>query len=167
MAIMESSKQLKETALYDTVRGAHVSATPEEQVRQAWLHILIEEKGFPKQLILVEKELSQLPHLQGKQQTLPERRIDLLCMAPSLQSEMPFFPLMLVECKQGKLTASALRQVAGYNDYVGACFVGLANAEEFRLGFFDVSQKAYRFISRLPAYKELIGYIRNGFPIGS
>ncbi len=163
MAIMELSRPPE--VIFDPVRGANVAASPEERVRQYWLHALIQEKGFPKHLILIEKELSQLPHLSARRRSLPDRRIDILCMAPSADPQNPFFPLLLIECKEGKVSPQAYLQLAGYNDHVKACFIGIANPEEFRLGYYDASSGKYRFVTQLPTFKEFTAYIRNGFPL--
>lgn len=44
--------------IYDIIRRKYVVLQPEEWVRQHVLHFLIEEKGYPKSLINVEKALT-------------------------------------------------------------------------------------------------------------
>ena len=50
---------------------------PEERVRQALLKLMTGQLGYPPAMMVVEKELCQLPHLQHSD-ALPQRRIDLL-----------------------------------------------------------------------------------------
>ena len=44
--------------IFDVIRRKYVVLQPEEWVRQHVVHFLIEEKGYPKSLINVEKKLS-------------------------------------------------------------------------------------------------------------
>ena len=52
--------------VFDEIRGKHVPATPEELIRQSLLYIMIYRLHFPKELISIEKQLSELPHLAGQ-----------------------------------------------------------------------------------------------------
>ena len=119
---MASSKPNKE--VFDQVRKAWVRATPEECVRQHLLHALIHERGFPREWIVVEKEIGQLPHLSGVQ--CPQRKIDILCYGGS-----PLSPLLLIECKREGAEGDPMAQVVGYNHYVGAPFMGIASPQGF------------------------------------
>src|SRR5690242_14822270 len=83
---------------FDEVRRAWVAATPEEGVRQRVLKKMIHALGFPKELIAVEKELKELPHLAGR--SVPERRIDVLCYGKEIHPEHSLYPLLLIECKR-------------------------------------------------------------------
>lgn len=75
--------------IYDEVRGSFVKATPEEIVRQSLLHQMIDDLGFPRNYLAVEKKLSELPHLQFDGGDIPRRRFDIICFAKSATS---FFP---------------------------------------------------------------------------
>ncbi|NGX27599.1 MAG: hypothetical protein K940chlam6_01537, partial [Chlamydiae bacterium] len=63
MGTMVLSKQ--KDSLYDPFRKLWVAALPEEVVRQKLLHVMITQLGFPKNFLVVEKQLSELPHLSG------------------------------------------------------------------------------------------------------
>lgn len=95
---------------------------PEERVRRRLLKVLIEELGYPKSRLVVEKELALLPHLAG--QSVPKRRLDLLVYDQSLS------PLIVFECKAKGVTKAALEQVLGYNHVIGASFVAVVGEEE-------------------------------------
>ncbi len=84
---------------------------------------MIDELGYPKGLIAVEKDISSLalPRLS--------RRIDILCLTPGV---VGMRPLLLIECKAGKLTPDAEKQVLGYNDAIGAPFIALAGLDEIK-----------------------------------
>lgn len=147
MALSDQSK----CWLIDKVRGSAIRAAPEEKIRQKVLHVLVEELFFPKECIVVEKALSELPHLKEKR--VPKRRLDILCYF-SLQDKM--LPLLLIECKQGRLSKQALTQVSGYNYWVGAPFVAVANQECIWVKYLDVASDKMIIKKGLPSYKELI-----------
>ncbi len=100
---------------------------PEELIRQNLLFKMCSEYGFRKEFIGVEKEISTLPHLKGMK--IPKRRIDLVCFSTKIHKEFPLYPLLLIECKAISLSDKALEQVLGYNYYVKAAFVAIANNE--------------------------------------
>src|SRR5690242_1968972 len=115
--------------VFDEIRSLWVKATPEELVRQRWIRRMVDELGFPKELIVVEKGIQELPHLAFRK--APERRLDILCYG---KGEDSLFPLLLIECKEGKLSESAINQVLGYNHFVEAPFVAVVSDNEVRLG---------------------------------
>ncbi len=123
---MESFK-LKSN-FFDPQRGRLVAATPEEERRQSLLQQLIHQLSFPKQLIAVEKQIGELPHLKGRS-GIPKRRVDILCFAGGIH------PLLLIECKEGDVTAADEQQVLGYNHYIQAPFVAVAGKDGARLIF--------------------------------
>lgn len=147
---MESSSRV-----YDAFRKIWVSATPEEIVRQSLLQRMVGELHYPKELLVIEKELKQLPHLKAENQ-LPDRRADILCFAKNIHLHYALYPLLLIECKEGKLDGQAKEQVVGYNHFVKAFFIALANPEGVQLGYYDKNAQLYRFIPYLPSYRELL-----------
>lgn len=138
--------------IYCQIREQWVAAQPEERVRQQLLSLMIQELGYPKSLIAVERGLAQMPHLQGKPGHLPDRRADILCFA---KGEHGLVPVLLVECKAIPLTNKVINQVVGYNAHVQARYVAIANQTEVRTGWYDPAAKAYAFVPRIPAFSEL------------
>ena len=94
----------------------------EELLRQQLLTYLSDVKQFPKSLIVQEKKISTLPNVIRKCHI--SRRIDLLIYTPA------FKPLLLIECKAVAITVDAMKQVLGYNYYVGAPCIGIINQQE-------------------------------------
>lgn len=117
---------------------------------------MTEKLGFPKGLLVVEKQLSQLPHLQGKDIPIPDRRVDILCYRMSGGEAYSLSPLLVIECKAVPISHHTLRQVGGYNYYLGAPFIAVANQESLLMGWADTEAKAYRFVDFLPHYSDLI-----------
>jgi hypothetical protein len=144
--------------LFDEVRLCWVKATPEEQIRQCWLKWMIHGLQYPKELLVVEKELKELPHLYGRK--VPERRLDILCYGKGIHPCFPLYPLVMIECKDERLTDEAVDQVIGYNHYVKAYFIAVVNFDETRLGFFNTNEKEYQFYSVFPSFKELMQWVK-------
>lgn len=141
--------------IYDEIRQDWVRAAPEELVRQQWIQRMVHQLDYPKELIVVEKAIGELPHLAGME--VPDRRLDILCYG-NLPSRA-LFPLLLIECKAELLTEDAVNQVIGYNHYVKAHFVAAVGSDRVQMGYFDASTNKYIFCSFLPSFKELLQWV--------
>ncbi|MBY0528561.1 MAG: type I restriction enzyme HsdR N-terminal domain-containing protein [Rhabdochlamydiaceae bacterium] len=149
MALSSRNKRL----VFDEIRRQWVKATPEEIVRQTWIQRMIQQLGYPKQLLAVEKEIRELPHLEGL--GVPERRVDLLCFMKGERIET-LSPLLLFEFKEEVLDLAAIDQVIGYNYFVKAPFVAVANLKEVLLGSMDRKTQQYVFHKALPPFADLL-----------
>ena len=156
MEIMGLSSQ--NNSLYDEVRCCWVAATPEEHVRQRILKKMIHGLYFPRELIIVEKELKELPHLSIP--ALPQRRIDILCYGKNIHPQHLLYPLLLIECKKDAIDEKAIDQLMGYNAHVHAYFIALVNPEEERFGYRDNKTKQYVFHSGFPGFNDLISWLK-------
>jgi hypothetical protein len=112
------------------------------------------ELGYPKGLLVVEKELKMLPHIE-EIKSIPSRRFDIVCLAKDLHPDHLFYPLLLIECKAHPINIDVMRQVVGYNRFVKAMFVGLASPGEFYLGRYDQKKGEYIFSPTLPTFDAL------------
>lgn len=157
---MESSSQNPDSKVYCQIRKERVAALPEEIVRQEIVRQLIMERGFPAGGIVLEKGLRQMPHLALEGQNIPERRSDIVCFAKGIHPKHDLFPLLLIECKAVKLTPKVINQVVGYNHFLKAYFIAVANQEEVRTGWYDQEKKEYTFINFIPTYQELMKSIQ-------
>ena len=142
--------------LYDPIRKSYVLALPEEIVRQKYLSLMINELGFLKSLIAVEKDLRLLPHLQNKDLSKVKRRADIICFAKDIHPKHLIYPLLMIECKAHKLTKETISQVLGYNHFVKAYFVAIANRYEIITYWYNIEEKKYNSINFFPTYKEMI-----------
>lgn len=113
---------------------------------------MIESLGYPRGHLAVEQSLKQLPHLINSPLKIPRRRADILCYA---KGEGSFLPILLVECKATALTEAVVWQVVGYNQFVQAPYVVLANAQEVRTGSRNPATGRYEFVAGLPRYEGL------------
>ena len=121
----------------------------EEQIRQELLKKMKEELGYPSSLLIIEKEIKDLPHLRGSSSSFPKRRLDILVYT----KKEYLHPLLLIECKfSTKNRSNALKQVLGYNYFVKAPFIGVVDSG----GFFLLAQKKEAQIQEgLPSYSLL------------
>lgn len=129
---------------------------PEEVVRQKLLCKMI-GLGYPRGFLSVEQELELLPHLKNEK-NLPKRRVDIICFAKGIDPHFELYPLLLIECKS-KSIKGAKEQVLGYNRFVGAYFVAIANEKGVKL--FWSSKNRDNFVNFLPTYKQLIDAIKD------
>lgn len=99
--------------IYDVVRKSWLLLTPEEWVRQHWVHYFHQKKRRNLSSLILEKKLE----LNG---TI--KRIDLLVTEKTI-------PKILVECKAPsiKLTQQTFEQIARYNSVIGAEEIILSN----------------------------------------
>jgi hypothetical protein len=141
--------------LFCPLRKTWVAALPEERIRQSLIQEMISNLGYPMGNIALEKSLSQLPHIQSKT-SLPKRRADLIVFAKELHPHHLLYPLLLVECKATPLNDRVLRQMIGYNQFVGACFIAAVNSHHVYLGCYQADRKDFAFREGLLAYELLL-----------
>lgn len=143
-----------EEQLYCPIRKIWIAALPEEYVRQRILSSMVRELGFPASLLAVEKAIRQLPHLVvSDTRHVPDRRADIICFAKNDQNHL--FPLLAIECKAVNLTSKVINQVVGYNHYIRASFIAIANQHQICTGWYDQAKKEYVFVDHLPSYADL------------
>lgn len=143
-----------------SLRKKMVSATPEEVVRQNMLKHL-QQLSFPFSHMAVEVELKKMPHLTGLS-SIPNRRADIVCFAKDIHPQHSLYPLVLIECKAIPLTEHVMHQVVGYNHFLKACYLVVANQSEMRLGWYDPTCLDYKFVPYIPSYSQLITAARLG-----
>lgn len=130
------------------IRKSLVAKTKEEEVRQRLLLLLL-EKGYPPSHIIVEASLNTLPQFKNK--NLPDRRFDILIVNQTWDAS----PLLLIECKAVPLSHQVLKQVIGYNHFLKAPFVTIANQTEIQTGIWK-KEEGWIFSNGLPHYNELV-----------
>lgn len=138
--------------VFDVVRGIWVKATPEEIVRQSALKKMIQDLGYPRELIAVEKRVGEL--VQEQFSSVPDRRIDIVCFANSLA--LGFFPLLIIECKDEPFNQKAIEQVMGYNYFIKASYLAVVTPYEEITGHWDTDLQRYHFRKGFPSYEELL-----------
>jgi hypothetical protein len=107
-------KQDGKVWIFDVIRKKYIVLTPEEWVRQHFIHYLINEFNYPKSLFRIEGSLTY---------NKLQKRSDILIHTRTGK------PWMLIECKAPniKLTQKAFNQVSVYNMTIGAKYVAVTN----------------------------------------
>lgn len=126
--------------VYDVVRRRYVALTPEEWVRQHFLHFLIYVKGYPGGRMAVEKSLS----LNGK-----TRRADIVFYS----SEMK--PDIIVECKASSvaITQEVMDQAVEYHMSLGGRIICLTNGLKTVYAVIDRESERFYYMRDLPDYE--------------
>lgn len=121
-------------------RRRYVRLTPEELVRQTTLQLLVDEFGYPHNLIAVEVPIE----VAGIQ-----KRCDAIIYNQHMQ------PLMLIEFKAPSihLTQEVFDQAAIYNRTLHVPILMLCNGRESIVAQIHATQ--YLFIDHIPAYNIL------------
>lgn len=129
--------------IFDAIRKKKIFLTPEEWVRQHFIHYLIAYKTFPKSLIKVESGL--------KYNKLPMRS-DVLIYDRSGN------PLILIECKsyQVKINAATFAQVSKYNQTIKAPYIMVTNGMQHYCCRIDFENEKFDYLKTIPEYEELL-----------
>ncbi|MDO6596913.1 type I restriction enzyme HsdR N-terminal domain-containing protein [Oceanihabitans sp. 2_MG-2023] len=127
------------TLIYDEIRKKFVVLQPEEWVRQHCVRYLIEEKGFPKSLINVEKEL-KVNNLR--------KRYDIVIFNPDGSIHL------IVECKSAKIKIdqTTFDQIARYNLALNATYLMVTNGINHYYCEMDFDAERYQFLKEIPDY---------------
>ena len=128
--------------VFDPLRCRFVALTPEEEVRQKMLYLLVERLHVPAGLLAVEYSVK----VNG---------LDKRCDAVVFGTEGR--PLMIVECKAPtvKLTAKTLDQVVRYYSALQPRFLLLYNGSDCHC--FKVENGTLQPMDHLPDFGEMKG----------
>jgi hypothetical protein len=128
--------------VFDVLRKRYVALTPEEWVRQHFVHYLIEHKGYPKGLLANEVELR-----------IGEKRLrcDTLLYNRKLQ------PQMIVEYKAPdvEITQRVFDQISVYNMLLRVDYLIVSNGCQHYCCRMDYETQRYTFLKAIPAYDEI------------
>ncbi len=135
--------QNEKSVVFCDWRRKFVRLTPEEKVRQAFLHWLVEEMGYPKSLIAVEH-----PICVGDL----KKRCDAVVFSQTLQ------PLCIIEfkAKDVPLTQRVFDQIAVYNRRLNVTTFIVSNGRQTFAC--NVTDAGYEFLQKIPKYEELSTY---------
>ncbi len=127
--------------IFDPIRKKYLVLSPEEWVRQHFLHFLINQKGYSPALISMES---------GLRYNERHKRTDLIAYSPQLM------PLLLVECKAPdvKITQKSFAQISSYFSQIKAKYMILTNGLEHFC--FRPINKSLIFEDNIPDYNEAI-----------
>jgi type I site-specific restriction endonuclease len=127
------------TQVFDQVRKKYLVLTPEEWVRQHFIHYLNQEKNYPLGLMGVEKMVKY-----NSMQT----RADIVLYATDGK------PNMIVECKAPnvKITQDTFNQIAKYNFKLQVPLLVVTNGIQHFCCQMDYENNSIRFIEEIPKF---------------
>jgi len=131
------SKKEGKIYIFDDIRKKNIFLTPEEWVRQHFVKFLINEQGYSKSLIAIEKEI-KVNNLK--------KRFDILVFNNKGEHEL------IVECKAPKIKISqnTFDQIARYNLELKAKYLIVTNGLDHYYCIMDFENKKYVFLENCP-----------------
>lgn len=129
--------------IFDILRRRYVALTPEEWVRQHFVHYLVEHLGYPAALMANEV------NLQIGQKHL---RADSVLYDRSLR------PRMIIEYKapEVSITQKVFNQITDYNLLLHVDYLIVSNGLLHYCLKLDKASKKYLFLDHIPRYEEIV-----------
>ncbi|TGV04033.1 type I restriction enzyme HsdR N-terminal domain-containing protein [Flavivirga rizhaonensis] len=126
-------------SIFDSIRKKFVILQPEEWVRQHCVQYLINNKGYPKSLINVEKELI-INSLK--------KRYDIVVYNSNGSIHL------IVECKAPKIVINqdTFDQIARYNLKLNATYLMVTNGLNHYYCQMDFKNERYNFLKDIPGF---------------
>ena len=128
--------------IFDILRRKYVALTPEEWVRQHFIHYLIGYKGYPAALLANEVPLQ-----------IGEKRV----RADSVLYDRQLRPRLIIEYKAPTipLTQKVFDQITVYNLLLHVDYLIVSNGLETYICKMDYTNHTYRFLEMIPDYKNI------------
>ena len=128
--------------IFDVIRRKYVALTPEEWVRQHFVHYLIEQLGYPQELLANEVEVT----LNGT-----SKRCDTVLYDRELKARM------IVEYKAADIpiTQKIFNQIMRYNMVLRVDYLVVSNGISHYCCKMDYTNNNYEFLSVIPNYNAL------------
>ncbi|MCD8080404.1 MAG: type I restriction enzyme HsdR N-terminal domain-containing protein [Bacteroides sp.] len=125
--------------IFDRIRRRYVALTPEEWVRQHFVHFLIDHKGYPSSLMGNEILL----HLNGTR-----KRCDTVLYNRDLSARM------IVEYKAPhiEITQAVFDQICRYNSVLRVEYLVVSNGLQHYCCRMDYDNQNYYFLPDVPEY---------------
>ena len=128
--------------IFDQLRRKYVALTPEEWVRQHFIHFLIDHKGYPQGLLTNEVQLQ-----------IGEKRLrcDTILYDKSLQ------PRMIIEYKAPSIAISqkVFDQITIYNFLLKVDYLIVSDGIQHYCCRMDYDNQRYCFLEDIPDYQSL------------
>jgi len=135
--------KLKDDLIWCVLRRKYIKNTPEEWVRQHFIHYLINELSYPVGLMASESIVKYNDM---------SKRCDIVAFSNELKT------LMIVECKAPKikLTEDVFYQIAKYNFTLKAPLLILTNGLQHVVAHIDVASKEIKYLKEIPIYEKVV-----------
>ena len=126
--------------IFDVLRRKYIALTPEEWVRQHFIHFMIEQKGYPLSLLANEVKLK-----------IGEKKL----RADSVLYSTELKPRMIIEYKAPhiNITQKVFDQITVYNMLLHVDYLIVTNGLQHYCCKMDYASKKYLFLTEIPDYK--------------
>lgn len=128
--------------MFDILRRRYVALTPEEWVRQHFVHFLIQHKGYPTALLG-----NEIPLKVG----LMQKRCDSVLYGRDTN------PVMILEYKAPSvnITQKVFDQICRYNITLRVPYLVVSNGIQHYCCHVDYEKGTYSFLPDIPSYEDL------------
>jgi hypothetical protein len=125
--------------IFDALRRKYVQLTPEEWVRQHFIHYLVNKLHYPKGLISIER---------GTSYNTLQKRTDI-CIYDNAGK-----PNLLIECKASyvSITQDVVKQVSVYNQTIKARYLVITNGIDHYCWEVDFEKRSFTPLQEIPSY---------------
>ncbi|EJP27160.1 type I restriction enzyme R protein N-terminal domain protein [Prevotella sp. MSX73] len=129
-------------SIFDILRRKYVALTPEEWVRQHFIHFLINQKNYPVTLLANEIKL---------------RVGNKTLRADSVLYDRELRPRMIVEYKAPHIpiTQKVFDQISTYNMLLHVDYLVVSNGLQHYCCKMDYDNQKYLFLEDIPDYKKI------------
>ena len=131
--------------IFDYLRKKYVRLTPEEWVRQHFLHYLIEELNYPATLIAVEQQIT----VNGQ-----SKRCDAVLYNLQLQAVAVFE----FKAPHIPINRETLDQVSVYNTALQIEHIFISNGVYHQFLHLTPDRKGYHLEEKIPSYSEFLTF---------
>ena len=130
--------------IFDFLRRKYVALTPEEWVRQHFVHFLVEHKGYPQGLLGNEIELR-----------IGEKKL----RCDSILYNKVAQPQMIIEYKAPniQIQQKTFDQIVAYNLLLRADYLVVSNGLQHYCCRMDYELNSYGFLREIPDYQSIAG----------
>ena len=128
--------------IFDVLRRKYIALTPEEWVRQHFIHYLIEHKSYPATLLANEVPLQ-----------VGEKKV----RADSVLYDNQLRPRMIIEYKAPTipLTQKVFEQISVYNLLLHVDYLIISNGIDTYICKMDYDSQTYTFLEAIPDYQDI------------
>ncbi len=139
---MRTAEENGHATIFDVLRQRYVALTPEEWVRQHFIHYLIEHRGYPQALLANEVQM---------QIGTKKPRCDSVLYDRQLR------PRMIIEYKAPsvRLTQKVFDQIATYNLKLHVDYLVVSNGLQHYCCRMDYERNTYVFTTDIPPHTQV------------
>lgn len=128
--------------IFDIIRRKYVVLTPEEWVRQHFVHYLIEQLGYPQELLSNEVEVTL---------NTTSKRCDTVLYDRDLKARM----IIEYKATDVPITQKVFNQIMRYNMALHVEYLVVSNGIDHYCCKIDYATNSYVFLSEIPSYDKL------------